>query len=219
MRRDAALVTRLIFRSLGRHISSASTFVSALLCLAAAAVWIDSYRRADFVNWQSGPRDGGRTFITVEAQVRSGQLQVIVLRRSWYSPVPDDSYAIPSQWSSGTNGDRNLNSLASFLDAPAPAWKVGHRVSDMHLRSRHGDGWLAGDEREDWFYLPVALIFAAFACMPGLWAIGRIRRKKRAAKGLCPVCGYDLIPSPKPVIAILPGDQQQQQQQQPTPPA
>src|SRR5690242_3436641 len=52
------------------------------------------------------------------------------------------------------------------------------------------------------------------------WGIIRLsasaRARRRVTAGLCARCGYDLIPSPRPVIAILPGEQQPQPQQ-PTP--
>lgn len=51
---------------------------------------------------------------------------------------------------------------------------------------------------------------AATAALPALQFALALRRRKGARAGLCPRCGYDLILSPKPVIAILPGEQPRQ---------
>ena len=56
----------------------------------------------------------------------------------------------------------------------------------------------------------------AFAVLAHTRLLLRITARRRR-RNECTACGYDLIPSPKPVIAILPGEPQEQQQPTPRP--
>ena len=88
--------------------------------------------------------------------------------------------------------------------------------------------WDIGADSPYWLLLhttrvriPNGAVIAVTVLLPSVFVIGwlwrlpaRIRSNRAARLGLCSGCGYDLIPSPKPVIAILPDEPQLRQ---PTP--
>ena len=63
---------------------------------------------------------------------------------------------------------------------------------------------------------PYVIVFTGLAVwgMIVKFELRRRSKRRRRAMSLCDSCGYDLIPSPRPVIAILPDEPRQRQ---PTP--
>jgi hypothetical protein len=55
----------------------------------------------------------------------------------------------------------------------------------------HDEMWLAT------VYFPLWLPACLFALAPGVWLARRLRRRRRATRGRCPGCGYDLRATPE----------------------
>jgi hypothetical protein len=83
--------------------------------------------------------------------------------------------------------------------------RYGARSGDRRLA---GFAWIEGDAREGMIYpgeppLPYRAVVvpwwfgaASFAALPLARTAARLRRRRHAARGLCPACGYDLRATP-----------------------
>jgi hypothetical protein len=92
-----------------------------------------------------------------------------------------------------------------------PGWRYASWVHapDWSAWSRQGPRWwdrlgfghyVGGNQsggRVDLYIFPYYAAAAASAMLPGLLLIRFLRTRRRFAKGLCPVCGYDLRATPQ----------------------
>src|SRR4051812_48172970 len=159
-----------------RKLFTLAAGVSALVCLAAAYGWGDSYRNARSITWNGGhPRDSGGERIVYAISLRgithlsSARLLVSprspVRRREFYlDTLPAGSFVIsPDRWS-----------------------RAGFQF--QALRRPGVTGYSFGVPY--WFWL------VATATLPSLWMIRRRRARRGRAVGCCPTCGYDLRATP-----------------------
>ncbi|MGN6727691.1 MAG: hypothetical protein ACTHLZ_17360 [Tepidisphaeraceae bacterium] len=172
-------LSALVFHRLFRHLFSCCALISAAVFLFTGVIWVHSYWHTDFVNFQYRPRHNAQIFTSVEANVRSGQLQFIFQRDVWKSTIPD-GYFLPSEWQLGTDGSDNLASIAAFHELPGPVWGIGHVVDQSRGSSNFfSAGWITSQVRSDCVYVPIALVWALAAVLPVIWFVTRIRRRRR----------------------------------------
>jgi hypothetical protein len=153
--------------------------VAVLLLAAVLAMWARSHRYAD----------------------------TLALRRT-----PDAALTLDSRRGGLTLGWAAFRS-AVFDSAGSPwacEWlRPGDPGEDAVPGAVLGFGW-AAVAGTGWMVAVPYWAVAAVLAVPAAARVRRfVRRRRAVGRGLCPACGYDLIPSPKPVIAILPGEQQQ----------
>ena len=81
-------------------------------------------------------------------------------------------------------------------DGPPPE-RWGFKLS----REQSDQGWLRLSQLVVSFPHWSALLVAAI--VPFVRVLRLSNRRRRTGRGLCAHCGYDLIPSPKPVVAAV----------------
>jgi hypothetical protein len=161
-----------------------SAAVSALLFVAACALWVRSYWRHDLRMAKRGAVQ------TSASSVRGG---VHFVRETGAYPFPP------------------ADQKAEWFTLPAfPTDTIDQRYG---LRSRDwrlaGFAWIEGDAREGMIYpgeppipyravvVPWWFVAALFAVLPlARWA-SWLQRRRRATNGLCPTCGYDMRATPE----------------------
>jgi hypothetical protein len=142
-----------------------------LLCMAAAALWVRSYWRIDELRIQ---RPGGMIWVgcsrgTIGCWVES------------MARVP------PSYWE---------------LESHAPPTEIALLCAPLQVSSFAGFGFASKDTPYDvdLLIVPIWSLVAATATLPAAAAIQSFRRstrRRRARRGLCPTCGYDLRATPQ----------------------
>jgi hypothetical protein len=192
---------------MSRRLLNFLTVLSLLLCVAVCALWAGTSGRRPTWVVSSGPRRA--------VLVRSGGGELHVGRQSVESlgavTVPGVTFSLTEPGSIGYDTPGSKGSLANGWYGPqAGTWSAGSTTVRLHadlFRLRHAR-----------LRLSYALLALATAVLPAARLAGRAWRQSRSAGGdahpRCATCGYDLIPSPKRVIAILPDEPPQQ----PTPP-
>lgn len=172
------------------------TFFSALsltLCVLAGALWIESYRHQDFVQWRLPRVNGGKTIVRIAARIARGGLDLCGSREDWESPKPRD---VEKKWAVGREAEKDMNSLFFFKDAQHflhRTFGFGHRVEEFNGGSNYfPHGWIRWRERDDFISVPVRALGGAFIFLPFAWMM-RLRRNQRwRANFRCMRCGYDL---------------------------
>ena len=151
--------------------------LSPLLCVAAVALWARSYAHQDIGAWVravDGP-GRGRTLFAVEARLSRGRLWVVVGRFR----ADSTDFTAGLHWrqeSAGSWTDPEVTPVWSFLT-------IGYGRSDDPI-AQYGE-----------FQLPwplLVLISGVFSTIAIKATLARYRRSRRASRGLCPSCGYDL---------------------------
>ena len=155
-----------------RKLFTLAAGASAVLCLASAVGWVDSYRTARVVRGRGArPRDSAEARSVVATSFK-GVTYVSGLRYSADARLPAGGQEL------------RLGTLPfEKVAIPPDAWsRAGfqHRV----VRVPGGAGQL--------FAVPYWFWVAADAVLPSLWVIRRRRARNRRAVGCCPACGYDL---------------------------
>jgi hypothetical protein len=159
-------------------------FVSAVMCVASAVLWVRSYLRYDEVTWSSQPRSGvGGENVNASAVSERGQVAVNYQHYGW--PTAAGATA--------PNGEPPLIRRE---------WRTMTPVLDRYASiTRHGFG-RADIVRSDLVsyavYFPHWSLVAVTAPLPVAALLLRRRRRRRelAASGRCHVCGYDLRATP-----------------------
>jgi hypothetical protein len=106
-------------------------------------------------------------------QLKNGQAKTVL---QWWAPrqwIPGYSTAAPSGWLLEGEYVRRIDAKG-----------VGHLVQSGY-RFFHTS-----------LLIPFWLILALLAPLPTIWLVSRLRRRRRLADNLCPVCGYDLRATP-----------------------
>jgi hypothetical protein len=162
--------------------------LSLVLSLAVAVLWVRSYWRADAVNLTHAQRDPTETrWARVLVHSEWGQVQVW---GRWYASSDAGFIA------------RNLDhDLGWSIDGDSR----GAFWSERSGTERWGFAW----ESETWtsravsativnrrLTVPHWSIVMLFWLPPAAWALHCSRRRRRAAKGFCIDCGYDLRATP-----------------------
>jgi hypothetical protein len=177
--------------------------LSTLLFAATCVLWTRSHFVRDYAfAWLPWPADAaGPRLLKLDADSGGGQLEI-----AW------------KPWSTAQR--ELLRQRGDAAGTANPYHRVFPEVPREYARSIPPTAWntigfahYSGATHSS-IHLPYWFAALLTAIPPALWAAARARRRRRQANAdHCPSCGYDLIPSPKPVIAILPSEQQQ-----PTPP-
>jgi hypothetical protein len=199
-------------RRLARHVFTLCSAVSLVLCVTACALWVRSYFPEHFY---VAPVDGRLVLLFADDNVRmhwtrsrvgvpnDPHVSVPVL----WAMVKRGQFIGPDRTTGGGSGTGGSQRLFAIVNTPPDV----RAFLGVEYVTETAAGVSAG-------YTLVAVPFAypalLLAIAPGLWVFRRVRARRRHGDGRCENCGYDLIPSPKPVIAILADEQQQ-----PTPPA
>jgi hypothetical protein len=166
-------------RRLRRLTLAALTWLSLLLCLATAALWVRSYWVGEAVR----PRTG--EWIWVLNSVR-GSITIGSYRPSPNFQVPPYTRFVPLPAPSRPNPP---------ADPRVPIdWHVmgfglritrGGTLTTRSGRSTFFPGWMA--------VTPHAALVVVFAALPAV----RFRPRRRRTPGLCATCGYDLRATPE----------------------
>ena len=185
------------------------TAFSVLLCVAVLVLWVRSHRVGDRVGWhtaaQAPTRDAWR-----QASVSSsaggltfycrGGVRTSTKPQRW---SPPDPATLGLRWERQHRPSypRHIDGPRWDLDWRGFAWNW--RRSDYHIYD---------DERSAHFscllIVPHAFAAALMALAPGLWAVSRVRRRRRHESGRCPSCDYDLGATPDrcPECGAAPGE-------------
>jgi hypothetical protein len=159
-----------------RKLFTLAAGASAVLCLASAVGWVDSYHTGRIIRWRGArPRDSAEARSAVAISFK-GVTYVTGLRSSADARFPAGGQELRL-------GTLPFKKVAIRLDA----WSRGgfqHRV----IRSP--------DEAGQLFAVPYWFWVAAGAVLPSGWAIRRRRARGRHAAGCCAACGYDLRATP-----------------------
>jgi hypothetical protein len=204
-------------RRVGRYILNVLTVLSLVLCVATAALWVRSYDFADYA-YYTIPEEG-RSFETAAKESRTygvlqraGVVQLDYLRNSRLhgyfigSPRWSSHCAGRCDWGSVYIGDRDGRVDFRF-GFPVPRGGVAWRDPP---REWHGFGHGTG-HYDDWgmwasptpavchfVTLPHWALTAAFAALPTMVGLARVRRRRRRDRvGHCGWCGYDLRATPE----------------------
>ena len=183
-----------------RGLFTLGSTLSLLLCVAACALCVRSYGRADVVGRAvfRGTVDDGATW---EGHIRSNRGALTVVSHSHrfrYTRDPNPNGPVPLHWhahpADPTFGPAQMGGLIS----PRPLARAGFAVARIETDSTTP----VGDSSSRRYYalaLPhwaVALV-ALMLAVPWLAQLIATRRRRcRSRLGLCPACGYDLRASP-----------------------
>jgi hypothetical protein len=170
--------------------------LSLLLCVAVCMLWVRSYWQADCLffwntrgEWSAETSAG---YLSVEtSNIHGGDAGV------WRLVTPSASVAFYRR----VMRSRAVHSFAGFVYAVdvRPSSAVG-LMAELESRGiRTPPGRLT---RRFW-YIPMWAAFTLAGAPAFLLLWPRLVVRHRRLRGLCPRCGYDLIPSQRPVIAIL----------------
>jgi hypothetical protein len=171
-------------KRLVRLLFTLAAIVSALLCLASAALWVRSYWRYDEVAWSRqspfGP-PGENTNISVVSE--SGQIAMNYQHYGWLTNITIDGTPVGppltrTQWTTMTAIRRRYSGMTTFGFAHG-------EIVRADLVSRN-------------VLIPHWSLFAVTAPLPVVAVLLRRRRRRRelVAAGRCHACGYDLRATP-----------------------
>ena len=183
-----------------RRLLNVLTALSLLLCVAVVALWVRSYWRGDSVSVRSDRPPRG----TAESFVRSNY-GVLYFARVEYVINPGYHPRRPPMWDSH-EADRVYSNPATQGRKP---------------RFVLGPFSLGGADRPNRthiaFTVPHWFPAALAAVAPTTWLARSARSRRRRPGAFCLRCGYDLIPFPKPVTAMIPDEPRQLRQPTPRP--
>ena len=150
-----------------------------LLCLAAVAARVRSHFRIDEAGW----RDGGRGYI----QFASERGQVVLTHVGEYRG--ETSMLIGYRVRAITRQDRDHPRTR-----PLGHYWGGFQFFHLPDRPNSNLGDFRGVALPHWFLAALCLPLPLYRFGPRLR--NRLRGRRRAARGLCPACGYDLRATP-----------------------
>jgi len=162
-------------RSLPRIVWNGLVALSAVLCLATAALWVRSYWRIDSVDWQklerkndpTGDLGGGDDiYFSIDAWDVWGSLTV--------------------RW-----GQRWVQS-----GLPQTTWEFGSQPAQPDHPEMSFDCDFDPQRREGYVIVPIWILMACMMVLPAITVFGIARRRRRQRRGRCRVCGYDLRATP-----------------------
>ena len=195
---------------------------SALLCVAAAAMWCRSHLRSDRLIYTFREPSGAwvvreHRFVgpqptvakAVEAvSIGSGDGRIVLTHVGFViprgqrllapgEPEPDYTQDVPYEAAARTGFAFEHPAAARWISTGFPRGGIGFTRCNaswmMSFSYWQAPGWFArGDEYE----IPLWFITLLFAIAPVTRIVILLRRRWRFAAGHCPTCGYDLRASP-----------------------
>jgi hypothetical protein len=167
------------------RIFTAISALSLLLCLAAMGVWIGSYFEGYNVEYEQ-PCTASAEFRTtsLEGKSFSGQVRLCAVGYNLYV----------------CRGAIFLNEIGVYQDPTLSIHSFGWQRDEMSLdlMARYlPESLFAFDLHPPGIKFPILMLALAFAGLPMIQFRRRTRLRRRLAKGVCPVCGYDLRATPE----------------------
>jgi hypothetical protein len=178
---------------LGRWLLNATTLLLLLLCIAAVVLWMRSYRTRDVCyHWGRNPRAGG--FIIGSSKgsffyARTTRLYIDLVVHAGWGLESRPQIQFP-------NGAAQVLLIAEIVSDPS------YGLSDYWLGFSHS---LKICYFQDWgrfgpfLRVPFWFIALALSGLPSLRValiFAARHRRRRARRGLCRACGYDLRATP-----------------------
>lgn len=149
--------------------------LSMLLFVAAAALWVRSYRVCDMAGATLGTR-------SLWATSKNGRVEVELLWWQTWEGFTWRRFAYPVAPPARPGGARPRSGAAAGQGAP---WFQAYRATTGRGTPRYGvifPHWAA--------LLPATVV-------PAGWLVRHRNRQRRRGRGLCPGCGYDLRATPE----------------------
>ncbi len=198
-----------------RRVFNSLVVVSALLCVALAAMWGRSYFRSDSVMHEDYSNGSAEIFQRVRyISSNYGQIQFDIFRIDLPTTGPfgaanlaahrkiptrsiiDDTPLVPWEWEHGSTAEPSIwFSIFGPQNNPSFARRIGFGFSD----ERWADGSLSGpvnfisiDLRVPYWFLTLLTLI-----LPAAWLRRRRTARRRARAGCCRACGYDLRATPE----------------------
>jgi hypothetical protein len=162
--------------------------------------WIESYRHCDFVQWNPGCSDKGKTFLQFEVRITRGGLELGIYREDFASAPPPHSFTFEeTTWLAGRADDWLSDSIILIYDETYPGRRTfgfAHHIRQSRGRSNFIGGWIGWKDRMEFVSLPLAFLGGVFLFLPAIRLVSW-RRKCRNPRGrVCRSCGYDLRATP-----------------------
>ena len=186
-----------------RRISKLTAGVSLLLCLAMIGLWVRSYHRTDIVDIRQRfgqGADGRWVWRHLKTWSSQGGLIIRWERHTWTNATPRAVERPRLGWEVKMPGE-------DFGHPPGAGWRPLMQFEHMVVPGGGAvtaDGEFTGAARTgqlryigDWFYVPHWAVTVALAAPLAMALVRWRRERRRAARGLCPQCGYDLRASPQ----------------------
>ena len=149
--------------------------LSALVCVAAAGMWVRSYRAEDMYRRADSPRDPATAAVT-QLSSNAGGVMICRLRTVWLGPNAVASAERLRQYRRGWSS--RPAALLPVMRMPLPGAKNFATKGTTH-------------QSEDFIVaVPYWLIMTVSAALPG-WRVMHFARRRRPP-GACRSCGYDL---------------------------
>jgi hypothetical protein len=177
-----------------RHLLNLLSLLSLLLCLASLLLWMRSYTGSDYISRSRivSSDDFGVTSRSHSVTWTRGSVRLAVGGHSTFSlqasTQPAVTHDTSPRWSVGR------------LGAGHGEWDVrtGHSFWNRLGFYRFTTGWMSSfaDSSSDGVGFPAWVLVVLFALLPGYRAWVILRARRRFAKGLCQICGYDLRATP-----------------------
>ena len=175
--------------------------VSLVLCVLTSALWLESYRHKDFVNWNSGWLNNGRRNREFEICIKRGSLEIGWEREDWNSPPPPNALDIERKWLVGRDAENDISSIfwqQDNIGLVDPKFGFAHYVGEFGGRSNFFGrvGWIGTHRSTECVLLPIGLFCGVLLWLPILQMIRHHRDWRRHSENACPNCGYDLRATP-----------------------
>ena len=160
-----------------RRLLNVATVVSLLLCVAACALWVRSDFCGYFDRVRRASSGSGSTAI-----LAGGTLYVrhITSPAPWWHAVP-----LSYEGSKPRGGSAFVPATTLQVDVIGFGFNHSRGTSD-------GSPFV-----ETWVIVPLWAVSLVTAVLPAQWLARRMRLRRRARRGQCLACGYDLRASPE----------------------
>jgi hypothetical protein len=175
-----------------RRLLNLLTLASLLLCAAAVALWLRSPFVSDRLAWGSARTSPHASVQWFTVRTSDGGLLLRWDRREYTGRPPR-----PKPWDEPSPTDLTWErsepvSLAELYPPGSFLQRAGFRLT--RSRTLYGSTAEAHDGRTLAF--PFWAVAAASAVLPGALVLRKRTALRRARRGLCPACGYDLRATP-----------------------
>ena len=166
-------------RRLARHTSLSA--LSLLLCVAACGLWVRSRFRHDHLyRLQPAVTQDGPGWDSLSVASAGGRLTVFRQVAALWLFETRTAQARSGKW--------GWHRVSHTYEPTSPRGTLAERFGFRYERRGRGPQF----ERHWYIGAPHWLVAAVFAVLPAVRAASALRRTRRARRGLCTVCGYDL---------------------------